>query len=60
MNVECDFCDCTDRGTVDQLIAMGWNRAVISAPIRKTITACRFHTTAFEEKIITVLNDARK
>lgn len=59
MKVTCDFCYCTDQGNVDQLIKMGWNRVVISAPIRETITACRFHTAAFNEKIIEVLNEAR-
>ncbi|MCK5217110.1 MAG: hypothetical protein KAJ93_04950 [Methanosarcinales archaeon] len=55
MKIKCDFCDHTASGTKDQLIDMGWNRTVISAPVRKTITACRFHTDEFQDEIMKVI-----
>ena len=55
MKIKCDFCDHTASATKDQLSDMGWNRAVISAPVRKTITACRFHTDEFEKEIMKVI-----
>jgi hypothetical protein len=43
VNVTCDYCDRTARGTLDELIEFGWSRAIFSAPFRRTFTACSHH-----------------
>lgn len=55
MRADCNFCDAIENGTVDQLIDKGWMRAVISAPVRKTITACPEHSTEFNAEVLKVL-----
>jgi hypothetical protein len=43
LKVECNTCGRTARGTIDELIDLGWSRAMVSAPFRRTFTACRLH-----------------
>ncbi len=40
MKVECNYCNNTAYGNVDQLIDLGWSRAIFRKPIRKTFTSC--------------------
>jgi len=43
LKVTCDTCGRTAVGTVDELIALGWSRAIVQAPFRRTFTACWCH-----------------
>lgn len=43
MKVVCDTCGRTARGTLDELIDLGWSRAMVGAPFRRTFTACWHH-----------------
>ena len=51
MRVKCSFCDKVSYGSKDELIERGWNRAVLYAPRRMTITACPEHKERFIQKI---------
>ena len=55
MRAKCDFCPAMAIGTRDELIDRGWARAVISAPVRITITACPLHHEELKAKMIEVL-----
>lgn len=55
MKVTCNFCDAGENGSVDQLIDKGWRRAVISAPVHMTITACPEHSTKFNAEVLRML-----
>jgi len=48
MKVTCDYCGYVAYGDRESLIDKGWNRAMITKPVKKTITACE----NCEEKII--------
>ncbi len=43
MNLLCDYCTRTASGTEDELLDAGWARITLSAPLRKTFTACPDH-----------------
>lgn len=47
----CSFCEATVTGTMDELIVLGWAWAVISAPVRKTITSCPKHHKELHEEV---------
>ena len=55
VRAKCDFCPATAYGTRDELIDKLWARAVISAPVRMTITACPLHHEELKAKMIEVL-----
>lgn len=55
MKVKCDFCEETANGTQAELMDKGWTRAVIFAPVRKTITACPLHQKEAAKKLGEVL-----
>jgi len=44
VKVVCDTCGRTANGTVDELIDLGWSRAIIRAPFKRTFTACWHHS----------------
>jgi len=52
MKANCNFCPATAYGTRDKLIDKLWARAVISAPVRMTITACPLHHEELKKKMI--------
>ena len=39
----CDTCGRTARGTLDELVDLGWSRVLVRAPFRRTFTACWHH-----------------
>jgi hypothetical protein len=43
MNLQCDYCTATASGTETDLLDAGWARITLSAPLRKTFTACPDH-----------------
>ena len=43
MNVACDHCDRTARGSRDDLIDAGWCRVTLFAPTRCKCTGCPDH-----------------
>lgn len=43
MNLYCDHCTRTASGTEIELLDAGWARITLSAPLRKTFTACPDH-----------------
>ena len=53
MNLQCDHCPRTASGTELDLLDAGWARITLSAPIRKTYTACPDHG----KKIYPILED---
>lgn len=55
MKVKCDFCSATAYGTRDELMDVGWARAVIFAPGRITVTACFRHHEELKVKMVEVL-----
>jgi len=55
VRAKCNFCPATAYGTRDELINKLWARAVISAPVRMTITACPLHHEELKAKMIEVL-----
>ena len=55
MKVTCDFCEAVAYGKVDELILKGWERMVMRAPIRKTVTACPEHHDEFVAEIDRIL-----
>lgn len=55
MNVKCNFCEATAKGTKDKLMNEGWSRVVIFTPVRKTITSCPLHQKEAAEKLVEVL-----
>jgi hypothetical protein len=55
MNVKCNFCEATAKGTQAELMDKGWSRAVVFAPVRTTITACPLHKEEAAKKLIEVL-----
>jgi hypothetical protein len=60
MKVKCDFCDATENGSKDELIDKGWTRAIISTPIKITITACPLHGKEVAPKVFKELNKFKK
>ena len=52
MKVNCDFCDASANGSKDELIHKGWTRAIISNPIKITITACPLHHKELSAQIL--------
>lgn len=55
MKAKCNFCGEVVYKSRDQLIDCGWNRAIISTPIKKTITACPKHWEQFKKELERVL-----
>ncbi|OEU74057.1 MAG: hypothetical protein BA864_06920 [Desulfuromonadales bacterium C00003093] len=43
MKVTCNYCGRTARGNMDELIDLGWSRAIVTAPFQRTFTACGRH-----------------
>ncbi len=60
MKVTCNFCDITATGTKDELMDKGWARAVIYAPVRKTITTCQNHYKEFNEMVMGTLKSGQR
>jgi hypothetical protein len=51
MNIKCSFCEATAKGSRDELQDKGWARAIIYAPVRKTVTACPAHQAEIAEEV---------
>ena len=59
MKVNCDFCEAIANGSKDELIHKGWTRAIISKPIKTTITACPLHGKELRVKILKELTKSK-
>ena len=60
MKVTCDTCGRTARGTRDDLSDLGWSRAIVDAPFRRTFTACRLHQGDLVVDLLTAFADVRE
>lgn len=60
MNMVCDTCGRTARGTLDELTVLGWSRAVVSAPFRRTFTACSHHQGDLAVDLLTAFAGVRE
>lgn len=56
----CSFCDATAKGSMDELIDLGWAWVVIYAPVRKTLTTCPKHRAEFNTEINNTLQGRLK
>lgn len=56
----CSFCDATVKGSMDELIDLGWAWIVIYAPVRKKFTACPKHHAEFNDEIMNALKGRLK
>lgn len=59
MKLKCNYCEIVIYKTRDEAIDLGWNRAIISQPVRKTLTACPDHFKQFAEELIQSLKKNR-
>jgi len=60
MKVTCDFCDAVAYGKVDELIEKGWQRMIMRAPIRRTVTACRNCHDPFLAEVERILVEGKR
>lgn len=60
MKAACDYCGRTARGTKDELIDLGWSRAIVVAPFRRTFTACWHHQGDLVVDLLTAFAGVRE
>jgi len=60
MKVVCDFCGAVAYGNVSDLVLKGWERMVMRAPLRRTVTACSECHDPFLAKIEQILIEGKK
>lgn len=59
MKVVCDTCGRTAHGTRDELSDLGWSRAVVCDPFRRTFTACWHHGGNIRVNVLAAFDEAR-
>lgn len=65
VDVKCDFCEVKAHGTIDELINVGWQKAIIDTTIgkeriKKTVIACKDHRGEFHKSIMAAFKPETK
>ena len=55
MKVSCDICGRTATGSKGDLMDAGWNRVVVSSPIKKTFTGCPDHALRITKEAVAAI-----
>jgi hypothetical protein len=59
MKIRCSFCSAVDRGTQPELQDRGWSKAIIFAPVRKTIAACPKHYNDYNNEVVRICKNQK-
>jgi hypothetical protein len=60
MKIRCSFCSAVDSGTQPELQDRGWSKAIIYAPIRKSVAACSEHYYDLNNEVMRIVMLCRK